>query len=229
MLDRLKEWITQYIKSVLESTVRVGVVNSTDPKTSTVRVKFDDDDGLISYDLRVLVRKVKKDQDYWMPDIGDHVLCVFLPFGLEQGFVLGSFYSSADTPPVNSQDQAYTKFEDGAVVYYDRKQSLLYISLPGDKQVEIAGNAQLTVQGDVTANIQGNVSAEIGGNLESTVKKDAQLDVLGSLAATAGIEATIDAPLIKHNKGTGVITEESICHFTGNPHGDGSSTVKAGK
>ena len=213
MLDRLKEWITQYIKSVLESTVRVGVVNSTDPKTSTVRVKFDDDDGLISYDLRVLVRKVKKDQDYWMPDIGDHVLCVFLPFGLEQGFVLGSFYSSADTPPANSQDRIHFQMQDGATFYYDRQESLLYVSLPKDAQMEVENNLQVTVQND----------------LQATVKNNAQVDVSKKLAATAGVEATVDAPLIKHNKGTGVITQESICHFTGNPHGDGSSTVKAGK
>ena len=221
MLDRLKEWITQYIKSVLESTVRVGVVNSTDPKTSTVRVKFDDDDGLISYDLRVLVRKVKKDQDYWMPDIGDHVLCVFLPFGLEQGFVLGSFYSSADTPPVDSQDRIHFQMQDGATFYYDRDESLLYISLPKDAQMEVENNLQVTVQNDLQATVQNNLSATVGNN--------AQVDVSKKLAATAGVEATVDAPLIKHNKGTGVITQESICHFTGNPHGDGSSTVKAGK
>ena len=45
----------------------------------------------------------------------------------------------------------------------------------------------------------------------------------------AGVEATIDAPAIRFNGGTGVVTGECICHFTGHPHGDLSTTVFAGK
>jgi phage baseplate assembly protein V len=55
------------------------------------------------------------------------------------------------------------------------------------------------------------------------------IDTPGDVAVTAGGEATIDAPMIKCNGGAGVITQESICHFTGNPHADGSTTVTAGK
>lgn len=40
---------------------------------------------------------------------------------------------------------------------------------------------------------------------------------------------TEDADTIKLNGGSPVVTCAHICHFTGAPHGDGSSTVSAGK
>lgn len=55
------------------------------------------------------------------------------------------------------------------------------------------------------------------------------IDCKGPIEVKATGTVTVDAPLIKHNQGTGVVTQQHICHFTGNPHGDGSSTVTAEK
>ena len=41
--------------------------------------------------------------------------------------------------------------------------------------------------------------------------------------------AKVNAQNIALNGGVGVVTGECICHFTGKPHGDVSSTVTAGK
>lgn len=67
----------------------------------------------------------------------------------------------------------------------------------------------------------GDVHLEVEGNLTATVGGDMNASVSGT--------ATVDARSIHHNQGTGVVTTQHICHFTGNPHGDGSSTVTAGK
>lgn len=58
---------------------------------------------------------------------------------------------------------------------------------------------------------------------------DVVINAAGNVAVTAGGEVTVDAPSIRHNDGNPVVTTGHICHFTGNPHGDGSSTVTAGK
>lgn len=58
---------------------------------------------------------------------------------------------------------------------------------------------------------------------------DIHLEVQGNLTANVRGKATIDAESIHHNGGSPVVTTGHICHFTGNPHGDGSSTVTAGK
>ncbi|HCH4229663.1 TPA: phage baseplate assembly protein V [Vibrio parahaemolyticus] len=61
------------------------------------------------------------------------------------------------------------------------------------------------------------------------VKGDAQVNVEKSAKVTAGDAATVDAKSIALNGGSPCVTTAHICHFTGNPHGDGSSTVTAGK
>lgn len=58
---------------------------------------------------------------------------------------------------------------------------------------------------------------------------DIHLEVEGNLTAKVTGKATVDAKSIHHNGGSPVVTTAHICHFTGNPHGDGSSTVTAGK
>jgi len=67
--------------------------------------------------------------------------------------------------------------------------------------------------GDIHLEVDGDLTANVGGDMKATV---------------AGV-ATVDAKSIHHNQGNPVVTTGHICHFTGNPHGDGSSTVTAGK
>ncbi|MCK0744106.1 phage baseplate assembly protein V [Chromohalobacter nigrandesensis] len=55
------------------------------------------------------------------------------------------------------------------------------------------------------------------------------IDCVGDIAVKATGTVTVDAKSIHHNQGNPVVTTGHICHFTGNPHGDGSSTVTAGK
>ena len=76
---------------------------------------------------------------------------------------------------------------------------------PDGTRVEYDHENRLEVKGSLTANV--------GGDMKATVK---------------GV-ASVDAKSIHHNGGSSVVTTAHICHFTGNPHGDGSSTVTAGK
>jgi len=121
MLDSLKEYINDTIRSLLNQVIRVGMVTTTYPGEAKVRVKFPDADDLTTYKLSVLFAKTYADQVYHMPDTGDHVLCIFLPFGLEQGFVLGAVYSTVDPVPVADQDKHHTAYSDGTTIEYDRK------------------------------------------------------------------------------------------------------------
>jgi hypothetical protein len=50
-----------------------------------------------------------------------------------------------------------------------------------------------------------------------------------NVKVTAATECTVNAPKIALNGGSPIVTTAHICHFTGTPHGDGSSTCKAGK
>lgn len=71
--------------------------------------------------------------------------------------------------------------------------------------IKCVGDIHLEVDGDLTASVGGDMKANVDG------------------------VATVDAKSIHHNGGNPVVTTGHICHFTGNPHGNGSSTVTAGK
>lgn len=104
----------------LRDYIRVGEVSSIDPARHTARVAFPDDDGAVSYDLPVLCRNSLENSDYAMPDVGEDVLCVFLPGGAEDGFILGSFYAGEVMPPTVLPDHRMVIFQDGTIIRYDR-------------------------------------------------------------------------------------------------------------
>ena len=60
------------------------------------------------------------------------------------------------------------------------------------------------------------------------INGDAKIDVTGDAAVTTVGKTSIDAQKIHLNNGQGCVTTAHICHWTGRPHGHGSSTVTAG-
>jgi phage baseplate assembly protein gpV len=103
----------------LNPTFRVGIVQAQDPAHAKVRVVFPDYDEMISWWLPVVFFKTQNDKAYWIPDIGEQVVCL-MDLRDEAGAVLGAIYSSADVPPVNSADKFHLAFKDGAHFDYDR-------------------------------------------------------------------------------------------------------------
>src|SRR5208283_5084591 len=96
----------------LNPTFRVGIVQAQDTARAKVRVVFPDYDEMISWWLPVIFSKTQDDKAYWIPDIGEQVVCL-MDLRDEAGAVLGAIYSRADTPPVNSADKFYLGFKDG--------------------------------------------------------------------------------------------------------------------
>ena len=126
------------LEARVDNMVRVGHVVGIDEGRGTVRVRFGDADGTISYDLPVLFPKTHHDQCLHMPDLDEHVICVFLPNGQQEGFVLGAFYSASDVVPLPSRDKRRIDFKDGSWFEYDRAAHQLSGHVEG-------GSARLTV------------------------------------------------------------------------------------
>lgn len=76
----------------------MGIISSINRKKCTARVYFEDRDDQVSHDLGILVPQTMKSKYYYMPDVGEKVICGFLTNGEETGFILGSVYSEVDKP-----------------------------------------------------------------------------------------------------------------------------------
>lgn len=138
---------TNFIKNI----IRIGRVSSIDVNTNTARVAFSDKDDLVSGELMIVNRGSMVDKDYWIPDIDEQVLCLMLPNksgqGLNEGFILGSFFSAEDAPQENSADIRAVKFGDGTVVKHDRITGNLTVNATGD--ISIVAGGTVTIRGSM--------------------------------------------------------------------------------
>ena len=122
--------------NILMNIIKVGVVSSVNAEAGTIRAMFDDK-NVVSDELQLL------DHEYNIPDIGEQVLCVFLPNGLQQGFCLGSFYSFNNKPIIGDKSTYYKRFDDSTLIKYDKE----------TKQLTITGN--ILIDGSLTGDVQG--------------------------------------------------------------------------
>jgi phage baseplate assembly protein V len=128
--------------------IRYGKVSSLNAANATVRVAFEDEDGMVSYELPVLVTNASRNKDYALPDVGDNVVCAFLANGISAGFCLGAVYNQQAKPTENNPDVRSVTFADGTVISYNRASHTLAISASGP--INITGN--VVVAGDVIVN-----------------------------------------------------------------------------
>lgn len=137
---------TNFIKNI----IRIGRVSSVDINTNTARVAFSDKDDLVSGNLMIVNRGSLANKDYWIPDIDEQVLCLMMPnksgLGLNEGFILGSFFSAEDAPQERSADVRAVKFGDGTVIKHDRSTGNLTINATGN--ISIVAGGGVTIRGN---------------------------------------------------------------------------------
>lgn len=190
------------ILRLLHNLIRIGTVAEVDHASARVRVTIG---GLTTARLPWLELRAGETRTWNPPTLGEQVLVLSPGGDLSAGVVLSGLYRQAHPAPSDDEKVIGRWYPDGTRVEYDHDNHRLLIHCVGDIQLEV----------------EGNLTATVGG--------DASLEAAGDVAVTAGGQATIDADSIHHNGGNPVVTTGHICHFTGNPHGDGSSTVTAGE
>jgi len=96
-----------------QNILRVGTVVERHVDGCRVRVQFPDNSALISYWCQVMMMKTHRDKHFWLPDLGELVVCAFLPFGHEQGFVLGALYNAQDRVPTSATGDRLIVLDEG--------------------------------------------------------------------------------------------------------------------
>lgn len=140
------EQINEFVKDLF----KVGEVTSVNAETCTASVVFDDEDGFVCDDMQVMQKNTLENSDVWLPDVGEDVLCLFIPGGEEDGFILGSFYADEITPPqeFNGHNRVI-KFKDETILEYDWEAHKLRAQigdteiLADEKNVKITGAKEI--------------------------------------------------------------------------------------
>lgn len=138
------------IKTLLENLTYYGTVCELNPGKGTARVCREDKGEKTTNELFVLQRGSSQTKDYWMPAIGDQVLCMQMPnfsgSGVGDGFILGTFFSAGDSVP--SGADANTRV----------------IDTPGNLKINVGGSLDISAGGgDVVVNGISLVSHVHGG------------------------------------------------------------------
>ncbi len=149
MLELLKELERRIsnLENLTSNILKIGKVVARYPEKNTVRVEFeraDKSDKTVSYELPILQPKTLKDKFYFMPEEGEYVLCLFLPYALDVGFVIGSYYNKVIPTPVSDNNKINATFEDGTVIEYDKKAHKLMIKSVGD--IEIVSDTHIVMK-----------------------------------------------------------------------------------
>ncbi|MFJ7407117.1 MULTISPECIES: phage baseplate assembly protein V [unclassified Lysinibacillus] len=124
--------------------VQVGEVTTIDSTNGTARVKIEEQDDKISAPLFILYRGTLKNKDYWMPKVGESVLCIFTK--RSEGFILGAYYSGVTPPPCTDPEKRCIEFEDGSLIEYDSKTHLLNLNITGEINIESKGPVKINGQ-----------------------------------------------------------------------------------
>lgn len=162
------------------SLIKLGEISSIDPGRGTARVVFDDEDGLVSYDLPVLQRNTLKNHDFAMPDIGEDAIVLFFGEGQEDGVILGSIYAGEVTPPESTENRRTVVFDDDTRVCYDRQEHKLTVTIEGTEIVFNRQDGSITVPNAVMINC---TTATV--NASSSVTLDTpKTDITGVLNVT---------------------------------------------
>jgi phage baseplate assembly protein V len=216
--------------AALRDIFRIGEVVETDPEKCTARVTFPDTDDVISAPLAVAQRKTHKDKDFWMPDIGELVGCVFLGNGPIAGFIMFAIYNKTDTPPVADADKHYRQYEDGTSFEYDRKEHKLTVQIKGDAIIDIGGedggSLKITAKDGVIVNTENTVDITVAKDINVTTDKTAKITAANA-TIKATDEVTVECPAVKLGTGasSGVVHAQSSCPIYGVFHLNPSQTV----
>ncbi|WP_080338621.1 phage baseplate assembly protein V [Vibrio parahaemolyticus] len=208
-------YIVRDLQRRMANMIRRGRVHSVDFGQSPPRVKVEYEKGAVTGWLPwISGRASSNHRTDWEPlAFGEQVIILSESGELSAGVVIASLPDASSPVPSTSPDEHVSRYEDGTTFIYNRKTHTLTIDVQGDANLHTTGNLTATIEGQADINVTDTATV----TSQADIKAIAQGDVIAN------------GKKVKLNGGTGVVTGECVCHFTGKPHGDISVKVIAGK
>lgn len=135
--------------SETNSPYKEGEVREVDADRRRARVEFPDEDGVVSFWLKVPGSGTRGAKRATMPRVGELVGCL-VDWRGESGMIVGSLYNDQDKSPTTALENDHTTHEDGAVVEHDPVTHVHRLQLPhaGSKLFLEAGGTRLLITKD---------------------------------------------------------------------------------
>ncbi len=134
---------------------RVTEICRDEKKRGKVRVQLRDGQSVVSHTISTLQKRVLKDQDIELPDIGEPVACLFSGQGCEEGVILGAYYSEREKAPDQPPTHVYRKFKDGAEMFFDREEHNFQMTFPSGTTFRIVVGPNELIMDDKGIRIEG--------------------------------------------------------------------------
>jgi phage baseplate assembly protein V len=187
---------------------RTGLVTAQNIAAGQVRVRFPDRDNIVSFWLPVHALGTQDDKFWWMPDIGEQVV-VLMDEHDEYGTVVGSMYSTADTPPGWAGPNVRgIQFSDGTILRYDRSAHMLTAALGNGGSATLStplGN-EVVLGSDGTVTLQDQKGASVKLSNDGNVRVNGNLLVSGTIGTFNGSFGNGDMTITGTIQATGDIT-----------------------
>ena len=168
---------------------RVGLVSSIDEVKCTAQVCFQDRGKIVTRDLHIIVPYTLADKAYYMPAIGERVVCLFHPEAPTKGWIVGSYYADTRLPPFGDKNKTYTLFEDMTLIEYDKALHKLTIHVPqaGEKSIEVV------TASDITVCTEGNIVARAVKDIDVFSAQKITVMALCDIDITSAVNVNIQA------------------------------------
>jgi phage baseplate assembly protein V len=144
--------------------LKYGLVSEFSYEKGKAKVNFQADD-IVSDWLPIVYNRTLGDKAFDFLSVNEQVVCL-MDENSETGVILGSIYSTADTPSDKAGAKVWGReFEDGTVIKYDQSNHKLTIKVSGSgAKVEFEGDVEIdgklkvsddisTTSGDVKAGV----------------------------------------------------------------------------
>ena len=154
--------------------VREGTVSACYPERHTVRVVFEDKDGMTSGEMPILTSCAAGNKFFAMPDVGDMVVCLFAGNADQTGtgWVIGSRFNDKSKPNANSQDVMRMDFNDDTFVEYNRKSHEMKIGCAGKVIIEAKDKITFKSGDDIVFDAGGEIEFKGAKGYALTATKD---------------------------------------------------------
>lgn len=184
--------------------LRFGNISEINPSTGYARVKFLDEDNLVSDWLQICVSGALLNKHAYTFGINEQV-AVLMDDNGEEGVILGALYNDGTQPPSGISDKTDTVlFEDGTRVEYNRQSGKLTVNSVGSVEITAATEIKITAPViTVTGNllVSGSISAG-GGTMTmegGNINVDGDLTAQGSLTASEVTAGTVSLTTHVHS------------------------------